>query len=139
MNRRVLMDTGPLVAYFCADEARHAWSVQQFTAFAIPVLTCEAVLAETCFLMARQGMPAWRLLEMVERGVMRVAFDLQAEAPAIRQMMKRYGDRPMSLADACLVRLAETHDLPICTLDSDFEVYRKHGRERLPLIIPRES
>ena len=43
----------------------------------------------------------------------------------------------MSLADACLVRMAETlHRHAICTLDGDFRVYRKDGGEAIDLVIP---
>lgn len=130
------MDSGPLVAYLCAGEGRHAWAVKQFASFTFPVLTCEPVLAETCFLMARQGVSAWLLLEKVRQRVLRVGLHLDDEAAAVRDLMKRYQNVPMSLADACLVRLAEISGLPICTLDSDFEIYRTHGRKPLKLIAP---
>ena len=136
MTGRVLMDSGPLVAYFCTREAHHKWAVDQFASFTPPVLTCEAVLAETTFLIAGQGIPAWRLLDKLRDGVFRVGLQLGAEGAAVQALMKRYAKVPMSLADACLVRLAEITDLPICTLDPHFENYRTHGRRRPPLILP---
>lgn len=139
MTRGVLMDTGPLVAYFCANEARHGWAVEQFSTFTGPVITCEPVLAETCFLMARQNMPPWRLVEKVRDGILRVGLHLDAEVSEIHTLMRRYRNLPMSLADACLVRLSEISELPVCTLDSDFEIYRRHGRDAIPLIMPPKT
>jgi predicted nucleic acid-binding protein len=61
---------------------------------------------------------------------------LEREMAAIRVLMQRYANVPMSLADACLVRLAEMTDLPICTLDRDFAIYRANQRRPLTLITP---
>ncbi|HEY3908817.1 MAG TPA: PIN domain-containing protein [Stellaceae bacterium] len=130
------MDTGPLVAYFCASEARHAWAVEQFANLAPPVLTCEPVLTEACFLLARASQPASRLLDKLRQGALRIGVHLEDEADAVAQLMRRYRDLPMSLADACVIRLAEISGLPICTLDSDFAIYRRHRRIALELISP---
>jgi predicted nucleic acid-binding protein len=133
--RGAVVDTGPLVAYLCADEARHDWAVREFGNLNPPLLTCEPVLTETCFLLARQRVSAWRLLEHLG-GALRVALRLDDEAVAVRDLMVRYSNIPMSLADACLVRLAEISGLPVCTLDSDFAIYRAGGRRRVGLIMP---
>ena len=132
-----MIDTGPLVAYLCASEARHAWAVEQFTDLIPPLLTCEPVLTETCFLLARQRVPVWQLLEKLDQQVLRIGLRLDAEAGRIRDLMSRYSNVPMSLADACLVRLAEISGLPVCTLDSDFAIYSLSGRKRLALITPQ--
>jgi uncharacterized protein len=100
------------------------------------MLTCEAVLTESSFLLRRQGVPAWRLLEKLSQGAFRIGLRIEAETAALRALMERYRNVPMSLADACLVRLAEMHRLPVCTLDSDFMVYRIRGRTPLELITP---
>ncbi len=136
MRTQAVMDTGPLVAYFCEREARHAWSIEQFENLAPPILTCEPVLTESCFLLGRANVPASRLLEKVRPGALQIAIRLDEEADAISDFMHRYRNLPMSLADACLVRLAEISGLPICTLDSDFTIYRGHRRARLSLISP---
>lgn len=130
------MDTGPLVAYFCASEARHAWAIEQFENLAPPILTCEAVLTETCFLLSRAREPASKLLQKVGQGALQIGVHLQDEAGAVAELMHRYRNLPMSLVDACLVRLAEISGLPICTLDSDFTIYRGHRHARLNLITP---
>jgi uncharacterized protein len=131
-----VMDTGPLVAYFCANEARHSWAVEQFANLAPPVLTCEPVLTETCFLLGRARQPASRLLDKVRQGALQVGLHLEDEVGAVGELMQRYRNLPMSLADACLIRLAEISRLPICTLDSDFAIYRRHRRTQLELINP---
>jgi uncharacterized protein len=76
------------------------------------------------------------VIEYVARGGVRIGFELQKEITAVRALMERYANLPMSLADACLVRLAELTELPICTLDSNFAIYRAHGRRVLNLIVP---
>jgi predicted nucleic acid-binding protein len=138
MRRGVLLDTGPLVAYFCPADRFHAWAVEQFASFVAPVTTCEPVLAESCFLLARAGVPPTRILAKLAQGVFRIGLDLEREAAAIATLMQRYADRPMSLADACMVRLAETQPGPLCTVDNDFHIYRRQGRHPLDLIIPDE-
>ncbi|MDP2810548.1 MAG: PIN domain-containing protein [Rhodocyclaceae bacterium] len=136
MRHGVLLDTGPLVAYFCPTDRFHDWAVSQFAAFAPPVTTCEPVLAESCFLLARAGVPATRILAKVTQGALRIGLNVEREAAAIATLMQRYADRPMSLADACLVRMAEILPGSLCTLDGDFHVYRRHGRTPLDLIVP---
>jgi uncharacterized protein len=131
-----IVDTGPLVAYFCAGDAHHRWAVEQFAALAPPLLTCEPVMAETCFLLARQGVAGWRLVEKLQQGVLRIALTLEVEAGPVSGLMRRYSNVPMSLADACLVRLAEITGLPVCTLDSDFAIYRAHQRRPIELLTP---
>jgi predicted nucleic acid-binding protein len=136
MRSGVLLDTGPLVAYLRPRDADHDWAVGHFETLEPPLITCEPVLTEASFLVARNGQPAGRVLEMLGRGVVRIGFALQDELAAVRSLMLRYANVPMSLADACLVRLAELTGLPICTLDSDFAIYRVHGRRALTLLTP---
>ncbi len=141
MLHGVLLDTGPLVAYFCPGERHHDWAVRQFASFAPPVLTCEPVLAESCFLLARVGVPPHRVLTKLTQGALRIGIAVDREAAAIAALMERYANLPMSLADACLVRMAETRPGPpaLCTLDGDFRVYRRNGRDPLELIVPEGS
>jgi predicted nucleic acid-binding protein len=136
MRPGVLIDTGPLVAYLSPRDNHHSWAVETLENLAPPIVTCEPVLTEACFLVARNRLPAAAVLEPVERGRMRVGLLIEEEMAAICALMRRYENVPMSLADACLVRLAEMTGLPICTLDRDFEVYRAHRRRELDLIIP---
>lgn len=84
--------------------------------------------------MGREADPVFDLLE---RGVIRIAINIQDEQADLRALMHRYRNRPMSLADACLVRLAEHHsDAEVLTLDSDFRIYRRHGNKVIPVVMP---
>jgi uncharacterized protein len=76
------------------------------------------------------------VLDYALRTEIRIGLQLEQQMEAIRALMERYADVPMSLADACLVRLAETTGLPVCTLDRDFAIYRTHRRRALTLITP---
>ena len=76
-------------------------------------------------------------MELIQNGALRVAFQLSEHLGALRKFLQKYRDTPMSLADACIVRMAEIHDRHVVlTLDSDFLVYRKHGRASLTLMSP---
>jgi predicted nucleic acid-binding protein len=130
----ILLDTGPLVAYLYRGDAHHRWAVEIFDT-ELPFITCEPVLTEACFVAARNRVAPERVLEAVVRGVIRIGLRLDEELPAIRALMRRYANVPMSLADACLVRFAEMTGLPICTLDQDFTIYRANGRRALTLMM----
>ena len=136
MRSGVLLDTGPFVAYLRPRDDYHGWAIDQFRNLDPPFVTCEPVLTEACFLTARVHQPPERVLDMLHRGVVRIDLEMQDELAAIRALMQRYANVPMSLADACLVRLAEMTGLPILTLDSNFSNYRTHGRRPLELITP---
>lgn len=136
MRSGVLLDTGPLVAYLYRQEAHHGWALEQFTTLDLPFVTCEPVLTEACFLVARNGQSPTRVLDIFRRGAVRIGIEVRDELGPIRALIERYANVPMSLADACLVRLAETTQLPVCTLDVDFTIYRTRGRRPLDLIMP---
>ncbi|MDP1651342.1 MAG: PIN domain-containing protein [Rhodocyclaceae bacterium] len=133
----LILDTGPWVALHCRNEQHHEWAKAQFAQTVGPFLTCEAVVAETCFLLARAGFDPAKALALIELGVVQVAMSLHEEATAVRALFQRYDNVPASLADACLIRLAELHEpCRVLTLDSDFHVYRRHGRKTIPLLSP---
>ena len=137
MTSTVILDTGPWVALHCRDERHHGWALEQFAQHAGPFVTCEAVVTETCFLLARAGFDPAKALALVERGVVRIGMLLGDEASAVRKLFERYDNVPASLADACLIRLSELYDdSRVLTLDSDFHVYRRHGRKVIALSRP---
>ncbi len=134
---QIILDTGPWVALLCRNDKHHHWAVEQFATHQGPFLTCEAVVAETCFLLARAGFDPSKALALVERGVVQVALSLQEQITSVRTLFERYDNVPASLADACLIRLSELHEpCRVLTLDSDFHVYRRHGRKTIPVIAP---
>ncbi len=134
----VLADTGPIVAYLNGRDRHHAWAVEVFKQLRPPLLTCEAVLSEAVFLVRSSPGGGDRVMDLVRRGVLRVAFDLQGEAAAVSRLLQRYGPLPMDLADACLVRMSELHaDSVQLTIDSEFrDIYRRNGRQVIPTLLP---
>jgi uncharacterized protein len=132
-----LLDSGPLVAFFSRRDEHHSWAFAEMSALVPPLVTCEAVLTEACFLMARNGGRPTAILHAVKEGILRVDFAVAAEAAALESLMKGYADVPMSLADACLVRLSELHpECQVFTVDGDFRHYRRNGRQVIPLLAP---
>lgn len=137
--KSIILDTGPLVAYLRGSDQYHEWARQQFRQYRSPFLTCEPVLTETAFLLSRYGGTenVEPLLMLVIAGALAVVLRLPDEAPRLQELMRRYRNVPMSLADACLVRMAELHpESTVLTLDSDFLIYRQHDREPLSLLMP---
>ena len=137
MRQEVLLDTGPLVAFLNRRDADHDWSRSHWAQTRPPFLTCEPVLSEAAFLLGEFGGNPDSILNLVDREVIRVAFNLGDQITAVRKLMRKYRSTPMSLADACLVRMSELFsESAIFTLDGDFRVYRRHGRQVIPLIGP---
>ena len=102
-----------------------------------PLLMCKPVLTEAAFPLKREGQEADSLFALLERGVIRIALAVQEEQADLRALMRRYRRRPMSLADACLVRLSEIHlGGHVFTLDYDFLIYRRHGNNVILLLMP---
>jgi predicted nucleic acid-binding protein len=135
--RAAIVDTGPLVAFIDRAERHYRWVDERIGELAVPLLLCEPVLTEAMHLLARVPRAQDALLGLLENGALQIAFHIEEHVPVLRKLRRKYQDTPMSLADACVVRMAELYDRhAVLTLDSDFLVYRKHGREALELIHP---
>jgi uncharacterized protein len=138
MKQAVLVDTGPLVALINQREQHHAWAHEQFLLIAPPAFTCEPVITEAAYLLRDFPKGVDSLMQLFERGYLTIPFHLADELPAVSHLLKKYASIRMSLADACLVRMAEQHTTsPILTLDTDFRIYRKSGRTVIPTLMPR--
>ncbi len=136
----VLIDTGPLVAAIDRHARWHEWANRQVGQSPTPLLTCESVLSEAWFLLRATDVGRASLLGLLEREALRVGFTVQDHLPRIAELMRRYADIPMSLADACLVRMSELiPDCVVLTLDSDFRIYRRHRRQKIPLLMPPDA
>ena len=126
----VLLDTGVIVALLDRDERHHRACVRAVREAPGPLVTCEAVIAESCYLLRAWPKAVSAVLENVERGVFQVPFRLTGACSAVRALLTKYAQVPMALADACLVVLAAELATPlVLTLDSDFATYR-WGRSR---------
>lgn len=133
----VIVDTGPLVALLNRRDRYHDWAAEQWSRVEPPLMTCEAVIAEACFLVREFAGGQTAVLRLIERGAIDTSFRLMDETSAVSRLLTKYRDVPMSLADGCLVRMAEQHaGSSVLTMDSDFAVYRKNGRQLIPLVIP---
>lgn len=140
MKRRVLLDTGPLVALIRAQDQFHSWATSQFAALEPPLFTCEAVITEACFLMRNHYPGQEAVLLLFDRGVVEIAFNLNEEFKEVQKLITRYQSVPMSLADACLVRMSEQFsESTVLTLDNDFTIYRKNTNQTIPVIMPEST
>lgn len=117
----------------------HAWVKQQLSKIPAPLHTCESVLTEACFLSSRLAGGPQAVLGLLQRGFLSLSFSLGEEASAIQSLLMRYANVPMSLADACLVRMMELESGILLTLDSDFQIYRMKGRASIPVLIPENG
>jgi len=137
MLQKVIVDTSALVASIDQSERHHEWVVQQLEQVEPPLLTCEAVISETWFLLGRVRGAREAFLPYLEQGQVQVVFSLESELASVLTLMKRYESVPASLADAELVRMAELYPRSsVFTLDSDFQIYRKHRDIPIPLLFP---
>ena len=136
MARSVLVDAGFLVAMLSRRDLHHRWAVQQASENPPPWHTCEAVLSEAFHLLGERGAPG--LSAMLLRRAVAPGFNLDNSLEAVLALLRKYASVPMSLADACLVRMSETvADPVILTTDFDFRIYRRHSRQVIPCIVPR--
>jgi predicted nucleic acid-binding protein len=133
---KAITDTGFLVAFGNRKDHHHEWALRIAETVTEPLLTCEAVLAETAFHLGSNSL----VLAMLHDGLVRPAFVLSEHTTRLAELAARYADRKPDLADLCLIRLSELHPrCPVITTDlGDFRVYRRGRREAIPLIYPPE-
>jgi hypothetical protein len=135
MANAVIADAGVLIALIARRDRHHTWAVSQSRQWPAPWLTCESALSEAFFLCGTSGRHA--LSSFLRRGLLDLRFDLGAEIEPVLALMEKYRDIPMSLADACLVRMTEILAQPlVLTTDSDFRLYRRHSRHVVPCVMP---
>ena len=136
MARNVLVDAGFLVALLSRRDFHHQWAVTQAPSYAPPWRTCEAILSEAFHLLGVRGMSG--LSALLRRRVLIAAFDLDNNLESVLKLLQKYANVPMSLADACLVRMTEILADPVLlTTDSDFRIYRRHSRQVVPSVMPK--
>jgi predicted nucleic acid-binding protein len=135
MAANLLVDAGFLVALLSRRDSHNQWAVTEATHDPPPWRTCEAVLSEAFHLLGKRGTPALRA--MLQRGAVLANFDFNDDMESVLKLLQKYADVPMSLADACLVRMTETFSDPvILTTESDFRIYRRHSRQVIPCVMP---
>jgi predicted nucleic acid-binding protein len=130
---RGIADTGFLVAFANARDQHHGWALDVAEDVTEPLLTCEAVLAETAFHLGDAGL----VLEMISEELIRLDFVCNDHLAHLAALAKRYKRRKPDLADLCLIRMSELHPKhSVITVDENFRVYRRNKREMIPLISP---
>ncbi|MCG3190735.1 MAG: hypothetical protein LKCHEGNO_03557 [Burkholderiaceae bacterium] len=132
-----IADTGFLVAFANRGDAHHQWAVGVAERLSEPLLTCEAVLAETAFHLRDAAL----VLSMLREGLVTLAFDCRDHLAQLAALAERYADRRPDLADLCLIRMSELNPRhSVITVDrEDFRVYRRNKREAIPLVSPPEG
>jgi uncharacterized protein len=132
----VLLDTGVIVALLDRSERNHTRCVEAIESLVDPLVTCEAVIAETCYLLRNVHGASDAVLDNVEAGVFDIPFRLTGASRSIRLLMKKYARIPMDFADACLVHLADQLGTGrVLTLDSDFRTYRWRKTRAFDLLL----
>jgi len=132
--RSVIVDTGAIVALLSKNDQWHRPAREIFESLDANLLTCEATITECCFLLRNTYNGEKLVLELISANALIVDFAISEHLGGIKALMQKYRSVPMSLADACLVRMSEVFRAPIFTFDSDFRIYRRNGRQRIPLI-----
>jgi len=135
MAENVVVDAGFLIALLSVRDNHHRWAVGAAERFPPPWKTCEAAISEAYHLLGPHA--AHSLRALLRRRAVVLEFDLGADLEPALKIMEKYGDTPASVADACIVRMTETLAEPlVLTTDSDFGVYRRHGRKVIPYLSP---
>lgn len=128
-----IADTGFLVAFSARQDQYFPWACALAENVHEPLLTCEAVLAETAFHLRNSALT----LRLLETGLVRLAFDIESHRPELAQLARQYSDRQPDLADLCLIRMSELNPrLPVITVDGDFRFYRRYRFKPIPVIMP---
>lgn len=129
-----IADTGFLVAFANRGDFHHDWALAVAAKVTEPLLTCEAVLAETTFHLGDAGL----VLQMIEHGLIMLAFEANDHLEHLKVLAARYADRSPDFADLCLVRMSELQPrYSVITVDGDFRIYRRNKREVIPVICPQ--
>jgi len=137
---RVIADTGPVVALIDVADRHHAWVTRTVAEISHPLHTCEAVITESAHIVRRVPGGRKAIMDLLANGILVISFRMDAELRDLLKLVERYASVPMSIADACLVRMSElTPDSAILTFDRDFRVYRRGGRHSIPVIMPGKS
>jgi predicted nucleic acid-binding protein len=137
VKENVILDTGPLVAFLNRRDRYHPWALEHWGQIQPAMLTCEAVISEACYLLGATGSGIDSVMQLIQRKIIAVSFHLDEHIQPVKSLLLKYRSVPMSLADACLVKMSELHpESRIFTLDSGFNLYHKNRRRIIPTIMP---
>jgi predicted nucleic acid-binding protein len=135
MATSAVVDMGFLVALLSRRDASHSWAASQAVRLPPPWVTCKAALSEAYHLLGPRGTRP--LAALLRRGSVVCRYRFADDMQAVLRLLEKYANVPMSFADACLVRMTETLNDPVLlTTDADFRIYRRHGRQIIPCVLP---
>jgi len=129
-----VVDAVALVAAIDRREVWHRKANRIFRELPKPLITCEAAITEACYVLGSSALALDSIMTLLSSRTVRIGFSLGEELGPVEQLLRKYNDVPMSLADACLVRMSELFDAPVFTFDTDFRIYRRNRRNIIPLI-----
>ena len=131
---RAIADTGFVIAFGNRRDRHHDWALRIAQRVTEPLLTCEAVLAESAFHLGSTRL----VLALIEDGLLRPAFSISEHRPRLEELAARCAGLSPDLADLCIIRMSELHPkYPVITTDiRDFKIYRRGRREAIPVIFP---
>ena len=129
-----VVDAVAIVAAIDRREMWHRKASRLFREIPKPFITCEAVITESCYLLGESAKAVENVMTLISSGVIAIEFSLENEVIAVQNLLKKYHNVPMSLADACLVRMSEIFNAPVFTFDADFRIYRRNRKSIIPLI-----
>lgn len=133
----IILDTGPLYAMLDRRDKHHLWAINQLADLRRPLLTCDAVLSETFYLISDDARASQQLGTYLRNKAIVSEFDSKTNLSHVLDLMETYRNVPMSFADACLVCMVENNpSSSLFTLDRDFAIYRQQKRRVIPLLAP---
>lgn len=132
-----ILDAGPLIALINSKDQYHQWASETLEALGPPFYSCPEAMTEAA---AITGQPT-AIVEMIQAKEIILSFNMSEQTTGVLALLKKYRDRDIDLADACIVRMTELiRDCRVITLDrTDFAVYRRNGRDLIPVLVPPEK
>jgi uncharacterized protein len=132
----VLLDTGFIVALLDRSESFHKTCTHTVREVQAPLATCEAVITESCYLLRNLSGASDAVIDNIAAGIFQIPFQLSRDTAGVKQVLRKYKDRKIDLADACLICLADQFGTgDILTLDQDFAIYR-WGKNKSFRVLP---
>ena len=132
----ILVDAGPLVALIHADDRHHQQCREALVSLREPMITVWPAFTEAMYLLGFSNDAQDALWQILGSDALRIGELCEEDYPRMRELMRKYHDLPMDLADAALVRLAERESIHrVFTIDRrDFQVYRPKGIRRFDIL-----
>ncbi len=133
--KKILLDSGPLIALFDASDKYHSDSVNFIKTNKFPLVTTISSVTETLHLLDFNRNAQIDFIEWIHRGAVEIQNIENNDFGRLKELTEKYRDLPMDFADSCLVYLAEKLNLnTIATIDRDFSIYRIKGRRKFKII-----